>query len=185
MPNPLFEATPLLTQYQGRKITDEKQRRAPWAWGTLNPEERIELTARVWEFVQEYNQVYAVVVDDLIPPCWAEHPGLAMELSSLTWLWFSANIDPTAAPERIGDFYHRWLPGFKQRLDSWLGSSPSECRDGDHPASWRRDVEKKIAGWPESIRNATDLEENVTAISEHAFGFIETLSSPAVASHSR
>ena len=34
----------------------------------------------------------------------------------MTWLWYSAHRDPTATAERAGEFYLRYLPGFRTRL---------------------------------------------------------------------
>ncbi|TDQ00605.1 hypothetical protein EV186_102466 [Labedaea rhizosphaerae] len=42
---------------------------------------------------------------------------------------------------QAAEYYLRYLPGFQSRLDEMLGRSPMECRQGNHPSSWRRDVD--------------------------------------------
>jgi hypothetical protein len=59
-----------------------------------------------------------------------------------------AHRDPTATAERAGEFYLRYLPGFRARVPQTLGRSPVECRKGHHPTTWRRDADQPITQWP-------------------------------------
>lgn len=118
------------------------KRRPPWTWSALNAPERLALAAKIGHWVSDYNNCYAISEDQLVPQCWPQHPWLAHELAVITWLWYSAHLDPTATAERAGEFYLRYLPGFRLRLANALGRSPVECRKGTHLATWRRDAEQ-------------------------------------------
>ena len=46
------------------------KRRPPWTWSALTAPERLALTERIGDWVDSYNQCYAVSEEQLIPPCW-------------------------------------------------------------------------------------------------------------------
>ena len=147
------------------------KRRPPWTWSILSATERLALTSRIGDWVDNYNRCYAVEAEQLIPPCWPKHPWLAHELAVMTWLWYSAHRDPTATAERAGEFYLRYLPGFRSRLPGTLGRSPVECRKGQHPDTWRRDADLPRSEWaadPDGVdHHLADL-EHLRAV---GFGF--------------
>ncbi|MGW4527890.1 hypothetical protein [Amycolatopsis sp. NPDC004378] len=65
-----------------------------------------------------------------IPPCWRQHPGLAMEVASLAYSWRAANIGPEASERDAQYWLHQWRPGFSDRLArEWVRP---DCLDGDH-----------------------------------------------------
>jgi hypothetical protein len=132
----------LLARYNAP--ADEGPRGAAWAWSALNDEERTALARVIDVFVATYNTVYAVTEDELIPPCWRHHAGLAHELAVQLWLWYWANLDPKATPAIAGDYHGRHLPGFRSRVDRLLGKSPKECRRGDHPDTWRKSADELL-----------------------------------------
>lgn len=133
----------LLSLY--RTTADPEQvSRPPWTWSTLIGAERAALARVVNEFAAHYNQAYATCEDDLIPPCWPHHPGLAYELATHLWLWYGAHMDPNATVAGAGDYYLRHLPGFRHRLTHLLGQSPGECRRAQHPRSWRKDADQAL-----------------------------------------
>jgi hypothetical protein len=113
------------------------RRRAPWNWAALTAEECTVMEGMLQGWVDCFNQTVAVTEDDLIPPCWLQHAGLAYELAAIFWLWFGANIDRDATLVKIAEYYARYLPSFRSRLTAMLGASPRECRQGSHPRSWR------------------------------------------------
>jgi len=145
------------------------KRRPPWTWSALAAPERLALTEKIGDWVDTYNQTYAVTEDQLIPPCWPQHPWLAHELAVITWLWYSAHRDPTATAERAGEFYLRHLPGFRARLPQTLGRSPVECRKGHHPTTWRRDADQSAARRPPKA-DCIDLED-IQHLGAVTFGF--------------
>lgn len=158
----------LLSLY--RTTTDpDKVSRPPWTWSTLLGAERAALARLLNEFTAHYNHTYATSEDDLIPPCWPNHPGLAYELATHLWLWYSAHLDSAATAAIAGDYYLRHLPGFRHRLTHLLGQSPAECRRGQHPRTWRKDADHALAtamsGVDPTDRNA------ISGLSLLNFGF--------------
>ena len=151
---------------------DDAPQGAAWAWSMLNEEERAALARLVDVFVATYNAVYAVAEDDVIPPCWRHHAGLAHELAVQLWLWYWANIDPKATPGIAGDYHGRHLPGFRSRVDRLLGKSPKECRRGEHPDTWRKSADDLIATYPTKWpRSGLDDELAVELLGGLHFGF--------------
>lgn len=128
----------------------------PWTWIALTDPDRDALAEFAAHWVDHHNRIYAVAEDQLIPPCWRQHPRLAVELAVMAWMWYSAHHDPTGIVERAGEFYLRHLPGFHSRLPALLGRSPSECGEGQHPPTWRKDTEQKTNNW--SRENILDIE---------------------------
>ena len=143
----------------------------PWTWAALTPRERAALATLIDHFVTSYNQTYATTEDDLIPPCWPQHPGLAYELAVHVWLWYCTHHDPNTTPEHAGDYYLRHLPGLRHRLDHHLGRSPGECRTNHHPTTWRTDADTALQTHQD--RSTTDAQHRralATLASQH-FGF--------------
>ncbi|MBQ0928821.1 hypothetical protein [Saccharopolyspora endophytica] len=64
-----------------------------------------------------------------IPECWRDHPGLAMEVSTLAYSWRRANLGPTANVRDAQYWHHTWRPGFTARLANWVHP---HCTDGRH-----------------------------------------------------
>ena len=147
------------------------KRRPPWTWSILTAPERIALTAKIGDWVSAYNQCYAVAEDQLVPPCWPKHAWLAHELAVMTWLWYSAHRDPTATAERAGEYYLRYLPGFRTRLPQTLGRSPVECRKGHHPSTWRRDADRPITPLSGDRGTANHHLADINHLCTVAFGF--------------
>lgn len=86
-------------------------------------------------FVGWYNATYVGVsgtATPLIPDCWREHPGLAMEIATLAYSWRHANIGRAADPRDAQHWHHHTRPGFADRLvRDWVHP---HCRDGRHRA---------------------------------------------------
>lgn len=64
-----------------------------------------------------------------IPACWAQHPGLAMEVACLAYSWRDANIGPSASSRDAQYWLHQWRPGFADRLRDW---AHVDCLEGEH-----------------------------------------------------
>jgi hypothetical protein len=138
------------------QIDKGEQRRSPWTWSLRSPEEAAALGDLIGAFVACFNETFASSEDDLIPPCWAHHPALATELAAHIWLWHAAHHDPQPGTGLSGDYYLRHLPGFRSRITATLGRSPTECRQGQHPDTWRSEVDAVLHDGQPSTRLADD-----------------------------
>lgn len=160
----------LLTRYDTPTST-EQPRRPPWTWAALERSERAALARMIEVFVSAYNQVHAITEDELVPPCWRWHPGLATELAVHIWLWYAAHLDPTTSPTLAADYYNRHLPSFQNRLDRLLGISPGECRRGEHPNTWRKDAQERLATYNQLPTNPDRDDRALDLLGELHFGF--------------
>lgn len=110
---------------------------APWTWSTPprpdDPGRDQDPRQVVETFVHWYNQTYTGVDAGRatpIPPCWREHPGLAMEIATLCHTWRQANLGPQANVRDAQLWHHQWRTGFADRLTrDW---THPDCRDGQH-----------------------------------------------------
>jgi hypothetical protein len=164
--HPSLATAKIMAMYWPDKPTSTRQ--PAWTWSALTDTDRSALDVMVTDWAAHYNQVYAVREQDAIPPCWRQHPWLAQELAVMVFLWWSAHRDPTATPERAAEFYLRHLPGFRARLAGMLGRSPTECQQGLHPETWRRDLDTTITDWPP--QHCTDPDA-VEVLGAADFGF--------------
>lgn len=149
-PDPTFDPTDLalLEGLYDTPATGPEPRRLPWTWAGLTCAEQAALARLIDTWVQAYNGVHAISPTELIPPCWRQHPALAIELAVQLWLWYFVHFDRKATPLQAGEYYLRHLPTFRGRIDRLLGISPGECRRGDHPVTWRRDTDTQLATYP-------------------------------------
>jgi hypothetical protein len=93
--------------------------------------------ARIGRFVEDYNDTYAVVPDDIIWRCWPQHPGLVRELATLYAQWVLAHEGGLATPELSAYWHDRWLPNFQKRVaERWFGTRKERCSATEHVA-WR------------------------------------------------
>jgi hypothetical protein len=109
---------------------------APWAWAGPTMQDGVQATDNevvVERFIAFYNQTYVGLEGRKakpIPPCWRQHPGLAMEITTLAYTWLSANLGATADVRDAQTWHHQWRPAFTDRLASdWVSS---DCLDGLH-----------------------------------------------------
>lgn len=161
----------LLARYD-TPASASQPRRPPWTWTALERSERAALARLIDVFVSTYNQVHAITEGELVPPCWRRHPGLAAELAVQVWLWYYAHLDPKAAsPALASDYYGRHLPGFRARLDRLLGVSPGECRRGEHPQTWRKDADQRLATYHQLPTHPDRDEHDVDLLGDLHFGF--------------
>ncbi|MFE9751013.1 hypothetical protein ACFYOT_39425 [Saccharothrix saharensis] len=143
-------------------------RRTPWTWAALSHEEAAALRRTVRRWVADYNLVHAVSSRELIPDCWPQHPGLAYDLAVMVWVYYDSHHDRRTSPLMAGDYHLRYLPGFRSRLDRWLGSDPTSCRAGEHPASWRATPGEALR--PADHHRPVDGDEETAALC-FSFGF--------------
>ena len=125
----------------GKKSRAEPGEHEPGAWVWFSPPAAAEDDPdrendprwTVDNFVAWYNITFVGVDGSRarpIPPCWQEHPGLAMEVASLAYTWRAANIGPDAHPRDNQYWLHQWRPGFTDRLArEWVAP---DCLDGNH-----------------------------------------------------
>ena len=155
--------------------TAGQERRPPWAWAALTTDERAALTRLIDRWVHSHNHVYAVVAEQVIPPCWPAHPWLAAELAVQVWLWYQVHLDSRATATTAADYYQRLLPGFHDRVDRMLGASPGECREGMHPASWRQDADDVLGSPRRSWRPRRSVDEDHRCdAATLGFGFVDS-----------
>ncbi|RAS59546.1 hypothetical protein C8D87_114158 [Lentzea atacamensis] len=118
---------------------DDPAAPAAWVWFTPpaaaenDPDGEEDPRFTVDNFAAWYNVTFVGVDGSRarpIPPCWRQHPGLAMEIAVLAYSWRAANIGPNASERDAQQWLHQWRPGFADRLTrDWVHS---DCLDGDH-----------------------------------------------------
>lgn len=161
----------LLLERYDTPASASQPRRPPWTWTALERSERAALARMIDVYVSTYNHVHAITENELVPPCWRQHPGLATELAVQVWLWYFAHLDPNTSPAIAGDYYGRHLPGFRSRLDRLLGVSPGECRRGEHPDTWRTDAQERLATYDQPPPDPDRDERDTDLLGELHFGF--------------
>lgn len=161
----------LLLERYDTPASDNEPRRPPWTWPALNHQERLALARMIDTWAETYNYIHAITPNELIPPCWREHPALATELAVQLWLWYTAHMDPRTTPLIAGDYYLRHLPGFRSRLDRLLGTSPGECRRDEHPTTWRRDTDQQLAAYSQRPHTSGAGNDRIELLGELHFGF--------------
>lgn len=130
----------------GGRASPKNPARPPWAWTNLSSDEATWLDDALDEFVETYNRIHAIGVDEVIPACWRLHPAAAQELPVQFWAWWNAHVDPTATVAVAVDYYQRVLPGFQTRLATrLLGKSAVNCRKGRHAPAVDRDLTDAIS----------------------------------------
>lgn len=133
---------------------EERVHRPPWTWHSLDQAERGDLEQLVDNWVSTYNRTLATSVRETVPPCWRHHPGLAAELPVMIWHWFFVHRGQTAQVTSAAEFYARHLPAFRGRVESYLGEAAEDCRAGNHPEDFRRELDMLIDKWPDPVSDA-------------------------------
>lgn len=103
---------------------------APWCYHQPPPFENVDVlpTWVAWWNLRYGPQEHT----KRIPDCWEQHGGLAAEVATLAFTWQRAFHDTKANTDAAQMWHDRWLPGFLQRMTSWV---PADCFDGDHRES--------------------------------------------------
>lgn len=147
-------------------------RRPPWTWAALIAEESAALARLVDAWVETYNHTLATRPEEIVPPCWRQHPGLADELAVQVWLYYAVHHHSSASPAAAGEYYLRHLPGFRSRIEPLLGRSPVECRAGQHVDTWRSDLDQVLNAAPDAdVHSASEDALRVEHLTALHFGF--------------
>lgn len=90
------------------------------------------------EVVVWLNHSYGWQEDQIIPACWPQHPGLALDLAALAFGRLDSYQTPTAA--YVGRWHADW-EDFQRRMSASLGEAGRDCRRGDHtrPSTYATD----------------------------------------------
>lgn len=148
---------------------DRPDRLPPWTWPERTREDEARLAGVVGAWVESWNAVYVVKPDDVIPPCWDQHPWLATELAVMALHWYAVHHDRQATITAAAEFYARYLPAFRDRLPAMLGRNPGGCRRGSHSSTWRKDADEIL-----DERSTSPSKHDagaITALATHTFGF--------------
>ncbi|MER5968527.1 hypothetical protein ABT112_02050 [Streptomyces sp. NPDC002055] len=148
MTNPLarFEPFPeppaLILEYIAERSAEESvvDGPAPWDLGAL-PAELIEpMPAWLDSVCRWLNGRYAWQPQDVIPPCWTEHEGLAYDIAALAFARGDAYAEAGSAVT-----WHEQYNRFLTRMNNTLGKAGDECRVGKHE---QRPARFQLAAWP-------------------------------------
>jgi len=100
---------------------------APY-WLGLSREEYAARLAEVRVWVERVAVVQYSTYFAKLPPCWAAHPDLVLEISNLMTEWVRVYGDPDNRPFQDALWFHeRWLPGFLSRLEKWFRCDVGGC----------------------------------------------------------
>lgn len=75
------------------------------------------------------NHSYGWQEDQVIPACWQQHQGVALDLAALAFGRLDAYTPPTAG---YAGRWHSDLEDFYRRMLTALGESGKDCRRGEH-----------------------------------------------------
>ena len=108
-----------------RRNADEPQ--APY-WLGLSKEEHAARLAGVRAFVERVALVQYPTYFGKLPPCWASHAELVLEIDNMMTEWVRVYGDPDNRPFQDALWFHeRWLPGFLSRYEKWFRCDVSGC----------------------------------------------------------
>ena len=109
-----------------RRNADEPE--APY-WLGLSKEEHAARLAGVRAFVERVALVQYPTYFGKLPPCWASHAELVLEIDNMMTEWARIYGDPDNRPFQDALWFHeRWLPGFLSRCEKWFRCDVSGCR---------------------------------------------------------
>ncbi|MFJ8871722.1 NUDIX hydrolase [Streptomyces sp. NPDC102473] len=85
------------------------------------------------------NRTYAWQPQDVIPPCWAKHEGLAYEIAALAFARGDAYMEAGSSV-----IWQEQYDRFLTRMNKTLGTAGDECRVGQHED---RPARFQLAAW--------------------------------------
>ena len=101
---------------------------APY-WLGLSREENAVRLAEVRAWVERVAFIQYPTYFAKMPPCWANHADLVLEISNMMTEWIRVYGDPDNRPFQDALWFHeRWLPGFLSRCEKWFRCEVSGCR---------------------------------------------------------
>lgn len=121
------EAAALVDPDTGTAFTGPVPR--PWDLAELDDPLQGIVLAWLDDVVLWHNHTYGWQEDQVIPGCWQDHPGLALDLAALAF----GRIDSydTATAAYVGRWHADW-EDFQRRMSAALGDAGRDCRRGDH-----------------------------------------------------
>ena len=109
-----------------RRNADEPE--APY-WLGLSKEEHAARLAAVRAWVERVAFVQYPTYFGKLPPCWASHAELVLEIDNMMTEWARIYGHPDNRPFQDALWFHeRWLPGFLSRVEKWFRCDVSGCR---------------------------------------------------------
>lgn len=111
----------------GRPMCDAVVR--PWDLPALGGQLEQAVYAWLDEAVLWLNRSYGWQEDQIIPACWPQHSGLALDLAALAFGRLDTYQTSTAA--YVGRWHADW-EDFQRRMSASLGEAGRDCRRGDH-----------------------------------------------------
>lgn len=153
---PFPEPPALILEYIAERSAEESvvDGPAPWDLGTLSAELIEPMPAWLDSVCRWLNGRYAWQPQDVIPPCWAKHEGLAYEVAALAFARGDAYADAGSSV-----IWHEQYDRFLTRMNKALGKAGDECRVGRHED---RPSRFQLAAWPTSA----DGDAEVPALGE-------------------
>ncbi|MEV7090129.1 hypothetical protein AB0O07_30315 [Streptomyces sp. NPDC093085] len=112
----------------------------PWDLGALPSELSEPLPTWLDSVCRWLNGRYAWQPQDVIPPCWPQHEGLAYEIAALAFARSDAYTDPSSTV-----VWHEQYDRFLTRMHKSLGKAGDDCRAGRHDD---RPARFQLAAWP-------------------------------------
>lgn len=139
---PFPEPPPLLLEYIAARSAEAivADGPAPWDLGALPAELIRPMPAWLDSVCRWLNGRYAWQPQDVIPPCWARHEGLAYEIAALALAREEAYADAGSSVT-----WHEQYDRFLTRMNRALGKAGDECRVGRHED---RPSRFQLAAWP-------------------------------------
>ncbi len=127
----------------GEKLDEAIRKRAtaeppaPY-WLGLSGQEHAARLAEVRAWVERVALVQYPTYFAKLPPCWASHAELVLEVSNVMTEWVRVYGDPDNRPLPDALWFHeRWLPGLLARCEKWFRCDVSGCRLVKAPP-WQR-----------------------------------------------
>jgi regulator of replication initiation timing len=115
----------------GRRQAEDPQ--APF-WLGLSKGEHADQLAELRAWVERVALVQYPAYFGKLPPCWARHAELVLEISDVMTEWVRIYGDPDNRPLQDALWFHeRWLPGVLARCEKWFRCDVAGCRLDGHP----------------------------------------------------
>jgi hypothetical protein len=102
-------------------------------WLGLPRDEHAARLAELRAWVERVALVQYPAYFSKLPPCWARHAELVLEVSNMMAEWVRVYGDPDNRPLQDALWFHeRWLPGFLARCEKWFKCDVAGCRLDGH-----------------------------------------------------
>ncbi|MGW0856124.1 hypothetical protein [Streptomyces sp. NPDC002690] len=140
---PFPEPPALILEHVAERSTDDSVAAggpALWDLGALSAELTEPMALWLDSVCRWLNRTYAWQPQDVIPPCWAKHAGLAYEIAALAFARGDAYAEADSSV-----IWHEQYDRFLTRLNKVLGKAGDECRVGKHD---ERPARFQLAAWP-------------------------------------